>query len=342
MARDGVTLTITGTTVTSLLSVLDGILLEIITPFWHIAVAYGLDPKYSFYGIIGTSVPYPSFYSILFGTDYFIIFDLAVTTAALVFLAMNLVSDGERTNRLVVRILMATVIPVFAFQIISLFIYSSGYVFSLLWNNLGVNWNAGLSNLNSITSFNSALSGSSTYLNAMEFFFLGGFFLATSSLIIALELRQAVLIVLTVVLPAISILFAFPGLSEYAKRFWKLFFETAVFPFITLIALYFAVRLQNNFPLQLGFMVLAGSAPVIVFSSTRLFSAGTTIGIVNGLSMERTAGRIGSLIEGGSSVSSHLGSGNPAPAKPVSIGAGNALVNWTDLYNGEFTLGSGD
>lgn len=336
MARDGLILAITASVISSLLSVLDGIMLEIITPFWYIAIHYGMNPQYSFYGIVGSAIPYPSFYSILFGSSYFIIFDLAVTLAALVFLAMNTFSNAERTSRLALRIALATLLPIFAFQIVSLFMYSSGYLFAILWNNLGVNWNTGLTNLNSISSFESAVSGSNPYLDVMEFFFLSGYFLATAALIVTLELRQAVLIVLTVLLPAVSVLFAFPGLNDYAKRLWKLFFETAMFPFITLVALYFAVRVQSNFPLQIGFLILAGSSPLLIVSAFRVFSAGSTLGIVSGLSLERTTERAGSLVEGASMAAGYLGQGSSTIGNSRQGGYANSPINWDDLYKREF------
>ena len=329
-------LAITGGIVASFLSVIDGILLEIIAPFWYVAINYGLNPQYSFYGIVGSSTPYPSFFSVIFGSDYFIIFDLAAASAAIAFLIMNAFYGGERTTKFVLRIAVATMLPVFALQIMSLFLYATGYIFGSLWTGLGVNWNQGLSSINSISTFDSAIAGTNPYLDVIEFFFLSGYFLATASLIIVLELRQAILIVLTVLLPAASVLFAVPGLSDYAKKLWKLFFETASFPFITILALYFAIKMQDNFPLQIGFLMLAGSSPFLIVSAFRVFTAGSVMGVVNGLSLERMVGRASSAAAHGSAVAGRALGNEITSSIPGSHRIEAAPVTWPELYKKEY------
>jgi len=226
---------------------------------------------------------------------------------------------------------LAVLLPLFTIQVLAVIMYASGSGFSYIWNNAGVNWTGGLSYTSSIDSISQASGTAPSFLSIMQFFFLSGYFLATTSLIITLELRQALLIVLSIMLPIFSILFAIPKIDEYARRMWKLFLETAVFPFFTIVAVYFAIESSGNFLLQLAFVVFAASSPFVIVSSFRIFSSSSLLGIASGVSAEETIGRIEGTAAGIASLDVPHALGSAAGINPAFTGSGRG-IDWSEIY----------
>ncbi len=295
---------------------------------------YGLSPNYSFFSIVGGSPAYYAIYNLVFGASYFIITEIALIAMATAFLAINSVWGPINRLNLLIRMSLAVLLPLFTIQVLAVIMYISGSGFSYIWYNAGVNWTSGLVYASSMSSISQVSGAAPSYLSIMQFFFLSGYFLATTSLIVTLELRQALLIVLSIMLPIFSVLFAIPKIDEYAKRMWKLFIEAAIFPFFTIVAVYFAIESSGNFLLQLAFLIFAASSPFVIVSSFRIFSSSSLLGLANGISMQDTIGRVEGTAAGiasldvagtlGSSMGMHL---------PLS-GSGRG-IDWSDLYRKE-------
>ena len=292
---------------------------------------YGLNPSYSFFSIIGGSPAYYAIYNLVFASSYFIITEMALIAMATAFLAINSLWGPINRLNILIRMSLAVVLPLFTIQILAVIMYISGSGFSFIWNNAGVNWSYGLAYTSSMSSISQISGAAPSYLSIMQFFFLSGYFLATTSLIVTLELRQALLIVLSILLPVFSILFAMPKVDEYAKRMWKLFIETAVFPFFTIIAVYFAIESSGNFLLQLAFLIFAASSPFVIVSSFRIFSSSSLLGLANGISMQDTIGRIQGTASGIASldIAGTLGSATGMHLPLAGSGRG---IDWSELY----------
>jgi len=292
---------------------------------------YGLNPTYSFFSIIGGSPAYFAIYNLVFGASYLIITEIALIVMATAFLSINSVWGPINRLNILIRMSLAVVLPLFTIQVLAVIMYVTGSGFSFIWNNAGINWSTALAYTSSMSSISQVSGAAPSYLSIMQFFFLSGYFLATTSLIVTLELRQALLIVLSILLPVFSILFAIPKVDEYAKRMWKLFIETAIFPFFTIIAVYFAIESSGNFLLQLAFLIFAASSPFVIVSSFRIFSSSSLLGLANGISMQDTIGRIEGTASGIASldVAGTLGSVS-GMHMPVS-GSGRG-IDWNELY----------
>ncbi|MGC8514812.1 MAG: hypothetical protein ACP5OC_01585 [Thermoplasmata archaeon] len=292
---------------------------------------YGLNPSYSFFSIIGGSPAYFAIYNLVFGASYFIITEIALIVMATAFLAINSAWGPINRLNILIRMSLAVVLPLFTIQVLAVIMYISGSGFSFIWNNAGVNWSSGLLYASSMTSISQVSGAAPSYLSVMEFFFLSGYFLATTSLIVTLELRQALLIVLSILLPVFSILFAIPRVDEYAKRMWKLFVETAVFPFFTIIAVYFAIESSGNFLLQLAFLIFAASSPFVIVSSFRIFSSSSLLGLANGISMQDTISRVQGTATGIASLDVAGTIGSAAGMHMPVSGSGKG-IDWSELY----------
>ncbi|MFI5419292.1 MAG: hypothetical protein ACHQ2Y_10455, partial [Candidatus Lutacidiplasmatales archaeon] len=79
-------------------------------------------------------------------------------------------------------------------------------------------------------------------------------------LAIAIALRDALLGVLIVLLPVLTLLWPIPSLAPLAKRAWKLFAEAAFLPLVTVIPLELAVGTPSIL-LVLGYLTVALAAP---------------------------------------------------------------------------------
>lgn len=317
---------------------MDDAYLAIISPFWSLAVNYGLNPNFSFYSIIGTNNAYVNIYNLVFGSFYFILVELLLLLGIIAFMIMNSLLGPVNRNTFIIRLGIGAILPIFTLQILSLFLTASGDAFLSIWDGAGINWNSGLTLVNFSAGLQSASGVNTTYLPVMEFFFLSGYFLSIVSLIIALELRQALLIVLSIAIPIFSITFVVPKLDQYAVRLWKLFFEAALFPFFTIIGVYFAIEYSGEFLLQLAFLIFAGSSPFVIVTAFRIFSSGSFLGIVNGLSLENSIGRaanIGSSVAGMDVLRTGLSVAGVNPATAMN-GPKDGGINWQEIYNRDF------
>ena len=322
----------------SLFSLVDDAYLAIISPFWNLAVNYGLNPDYSFYSIIGTNSAYVNIYNLVFASFYFILAEILILGGIIAFMITNPFLGPVNRNTFIIRLGIGAILPLFALQVLSLFLNFSGDAFLSIWNGAGINWSSGLSLVNLGSGLQSISGVNSTYLPVMEFFFLSGYFLSIVSLIITLELRQALLIVLSIAIPIFSITFVIPKLDQYAMRLWKLFFEAALFPFFTIIGVYFAIEYSGVFLLQLAFLIFAGSSPFVIVSAFRIFSSGSFLGIVNGLSLENSIGRaanIGSSVASMDALRTGLSVAGINPSVAIS-GSKNGGINWQEIYNRDF------
>ncbi len=312
---------------------IDEAYIAILTPFWYIAMHYGLNPKYSFFQIINGSTAYASIYGLLFHSFYFLLVEFALVGIALSFLIMNSIFGPTKNFNLAIRVSIAVILPIFTLQLLSVFLDATGTAFDYIWSNAGINWSTGLLYSVNIAGSIQASSGNA-YLPIIQFFFLSGYFLSISMLIITLELRQAIMIVLSILLPIISVFIAVPKLDEYTKRLWRLFIEVSVFPFITILAVYFAIAGSTNSPLQLAFLVMAAMSPLVLAGSVRLFTSGSLLGIANAVSVEETVSRASGVAAG---LANHDFGGTAASLTGMQRGSylqreDRSGIDWSRIY----------
>ncbi len=273
--------------IVSVITLIDHAYIYLISAFWYIATDYGLNPVYSFLQADFANASFTSLFSIFTGF-YAQIVAIAVLASSMVFLFENSFFESVAAKNYVVRLFISIALIVFSFDIMKFILYILSQIFSAVWNGAGINWYS----LSSIVGANygipSSLNLSSAENYLVEFFLLSALFLSVSTLFGILMIREAILLVLVVVLPFLSLLFLIPRLDSYTMKFWALFLQMSILPFIILVPLYLASLFPYDFPLQLALITAAGLMPVLFVTSSRIFSFGSIYSLLDSLNFQRT------------------------------------------------------
>lgn len=321
----------------ALVRIIDETLFSSAGGLWYLTVKYGLSPGYAFLGNFVSSPGFLSVYSFFFNGFYVGIMSLVLIIASLYFLARNSAGLGVSLSNSAMRALFAMAISLFSFDICTTLLYYVGQTYSAVWMKIGTDWYA--------LSPAAGLGGSQgipqvTSSTVLSFFFLSSYYIATGSLLSVMEVRQAILLVLIVILPIFSTLFIIPQAEKVPLAMWTLFAEMLVVPFLVLICIAIAEVFPENPLLQIALIMVASSSPFLMRNSYRIMYGagmmGTFSGLMAGMSSMRY-GVAGTVADTARRYGSGLTLSFKGTSGPVDVKESDDFrVDWGELFRREF------
>lgn len=319
--------------IVSLISLIDQAYKYLISAFWYISVQYGLKPGYAFIQTEFANTGFTSLFSAFTGI-YAQIIAIGLLVSALFFLFENSFMQSVASRDYLVRIAVSIALVVFSFDLMRGILYVGYRFFEIAWNGSGVNWYSLSSVVNTNYSFLNNLNYTAAENSLVEFFLLSSLFVSVGTLFGVLMIREAILLVLMVALPFISVLTLISKFDSYTMRFWSLFFQLSVLPFFVIIPLYLASLFPDNFPLQLSLITGAALMPVLFVSSTRIFSLGSLYSLLDSMSFQRSMSRL--PLPQLQDLTHFGGMGGQAGENTgPALGAGGT-VDWSKVYSKDF------
>lgn len=319
--------------IVSLITLADHAYVYIISAFWYIAADYGMQPNYAFLQYEFSTDSFTSLFS-LFTGFYAQIVAIAVLISSMFFLVENSLFESVAARNYAIRIALSVSLLIFSFDIIRGVLYAGNSLFTTIWNGTGVNWYSLSSVMNTHFSFLTNVTLTSTENAIVEFFLMSSLFIAVGTLFGVLMIREAVLLIVIIVLPFFSLLSLIPRLDSYTVRFWALFVQLSILPFFIIVPLYLASLFPSDFPLQLSLISAASIIPVMFVTSSRIFSIGSLYSLLDSFSFQRTLSDLplpqySDLLTG-----STRGAGNATSSFDAVSPKGT--VNWSKLYSKDF------
>lgn len=243
-----------------------------------------------------------SLYNDLYSSIFIKIIQITVLLFSISIIAINSLGYPVSPIRGLYRIATALTISVFSLEIAQLIIFLSYELFNFLWSGQNIDWYNLFSVTNEVKQIQSSFSMGNSGNQVIDFLFLSGYFLSTLSLLAMLEIRQALILFLVIVLPFFSIMISFKSTERFAIMGWKLLIQISVIPFFVLIVLSISHLIIANFLLQLALLSLASIIPLLFVSSPSIFQTGALSSIAGALSLESIGNRIIGYSSGASNV----------------------------------------
>lgn len=317
----------------SLVSIVDQAYKYLISAFWYISVQYGLKPGYAFIQTEFGNAGFTSLFSAFTGL-YAQVIAIGLLVSALFFLFENSFMRAVASRDYLVRIAVSVALVVFSFDIMRAVLYVGYKLYEIPWNDAGINWYSLSSVVNTNYAFLNTLNYTATENELVEFFLLSSLFVSVGTLFGVLMIREAILLVLMVALPFISVLTLISKFDSYTTRFWSLFFQLSVLPFFVIIPLYLASLFPANFPLQLSLVTGAALMPVLFVSATRIFSLGSLYSLLDSMSFQRSMERLPLP-----ALQDIVQPGNPGSRQSGNAGFemnAGGTVDWSKVYSRDF------
>ncbi len=319
--------------VIAFISLIDHAYIYLISAFWYISTEYGLRPQYAFIQAEFGNLKFSSLFSVFTGF-YAQIVAIGLLASSLIFLFENSFMESTGARNYLVRIAVAMSLVVFSFDIMKAVLYMSDSLFTIIWNGSGINWFSLSSVVNTNYSFLGTLNLSAGENELVEFFLLSSLFVSIGTLFGILMIREALLLVLVIALPFLSVLLLVPRFDSYTMRFWSLFIQLSVLPFFIIIPLYLASLFPGNFPLQLSLITGASLMPLLFVTSTRIFSIGSLYSLLDSLNFQRSLNRL--PVPQLDDLASFSFSRNNTGGLPGTELSGNGTVDWSKVYSKDF------
>lgn len=331
-----------------LISVINSAYLTLVSLFWYYCVKYGLSPEYAYTMIIDPPGRFLNLYSYILGSVYSAVLEVVLVVATLLLIAKNSVGHYSSFVSSILRYAVSAALVIFSYRIADIILELSRYSYNYLWNYGKIDWYSIFSSLNTISWGSSQVGGLHPQGSLIEFIFLSGYFTSTLMLLLTLMIREALLYFLILVLPVFSVLITFKATQDLAIRLWKLFVETSLLPVFIMLALLSANIFSGYYLLQLAFLALASSMPILLAGGSRIFGASS-------LSSVFTMGSVGRIAESGASLAGRYagaenlgihkitaaaalpfggtGKGSGGPVRTSGNKATN--INWTKMMDDE-------
>ncbi len=329
-----------------ILSFFNGAYIASASLLWDIVVKYGLSPHYAYLMLIQGNSGIGLFYTFLTSRIYIFGAGLTIIALSVYMLASNSLGKGMTLEISLVRYMLALTVSLFSLQICRVILSAAFTAFSVIWYGSGTEWYSLLSVLNYGQQVQGVTGSASSILT---FLFLSALFFSIIALMGTLELRQAILIFLMLVLPAFSLFFAFQKTEKYAASMWKMFAELSFLPFFVLVVLEAMSYFQSDFILQLAFLFLSSALPLILMSNSRIFYSSILGSMFQGFSAENVVGKtsgisgaISSLTGGNGALSAlsamtgfRLSNEMKGSGGPYSIS--ESPLDWSKVYASEMS-----
>ncbi len=309
---------------------------------WYVTVKYGLSPGYAYLGSELSAHGYLRIYNFFFNTFVSEIVYLVMILAALYLLFRNSVGEPAPSIPTLARLFFSFSLAIFAFTVcIDLMRYTDS-IYTYTWNGLDTDWYALMPLGSSSNATGIQDLGSTTVISLL---FITSYFVATGSLLSMLEIRQAIILVLMVILPVSSLLLALPFTEKIAAGMWKLFAEMTVVPFIVLICIAIAESVHGDPLLQIALILLASGSPFLLHNGSRiLYGAGimgSFTGLMAGMGSMRY-GITGQVAGISSALKPSLGVAIKGGRGPIDTNKqGEFTINWREVFRDSFR-GSGE
>lgn len=316
----------------SLISIIDHAYIYLISAFWYIATYYGLNPKFAFIQYEFANAKFNSLFTVFTGI-YAQVIAIGLLVSAVVFLFQNSFFRSENARNYTVRVAIAAALVIFSFDLIRAILYLSYSIFNVIWQGSGINWYSLPSVLNTNYSFLTGQNLSASINGLVEFFLLSSLFVSVGTLFGLLMIREAIILVLVVALPFLSVLTLVPKIDSYAIRFWSLLIQLSVLPFFMIIPIYLSSLFPGNFPLQLALITGATLMPVLFVTSTRIFSLGSLFSLLDSMNFQRTFNRM--PLPGMENLSP-ANSMNKEQRSQTNLFGNSGSVNWSNVYSKKF------
>ncbi|MCL4307631.1 MAG: hypothetical protein M1138_01700 [Candidatus Thermoplasmatota archaeon] len=318
---------------------------------WNVVVTYGLAPKYAYEMLIEGNTGILQFYGFLTSSIYVYAAGLAIIILSIYMLVSNSLGSPTSPANLMIRYLLALTVSLFSIQICRVILSASFAAFSVVWNGSGTDWY----NLTGILDYGSQVQGpAGSASSIITFLFLSALFFSIIALLGTLEIRQAILIFMILVLPLFSIMFAFQKTEKYAVAMWKMFAELSILPFFVLVVLEAMSFFQGDFPLQLALLFLSSALPLILMSNSRIFYSSILGSMFEGISAENVASRV-SGFSGAFSAVTKAGDATSALSSLTGFRLSHEMkglsgpytspetpLDWSKVYASELAYRSGD
>lgn len=256
-----------------LIAIINSAYLALVSLFWYYCVKYGLSPTYAFYIIIDPPSRFLDLYYFILNSTYSTVLELALVAGTVFLIAKNSLGIGSGVLNLLVRFSISFLLAAFSYDIAKIILELTSFVYSYLWNYGHIDWYNIFSSLNSINWAGIQGIGNSQHGTILEFLFLSGYFISTLALLGTLMIREALLFFLILILPIFSVLVIFGSTQELAINMWRFFIEGSVLPIFIMIALIAANIFSGYYLLQLAFLSIASSMPILINGGLKIFNS---------------------------------------------------------------------
>lgn len=314
----------------SLIALLDRAYLYIISAFWSLSAKYGLSPGFAFAMNEFSNEKFTELINDITGF-YPQLVALAMTISSIIFLFENSFVVTEEWKHHLIRSFLVFSLLIFSFDIIRGILYTENMLYTEIWNKSGLQWNYLINIVGNHFNLGVNLNLSQNENNLVEFFLLTALFSSVGTLFGVLMLRIAILLILVVILPFLTVLLFVRRMDNYALRFWYMFIQLSVIPFLALIPLYLAAITYGDFPLQLALIASAALLPVLFITSSRVFSVGSFISLLDAFSFQRFI--YDSPVPQINSIVGNLQFDNGDKGDTGGLISSNGIVDWSRVYS---------
>ncbi len=268
--------------------------------FWYNTISYGLSPSNAFLIPDLKNQSFLNLYNMLFKTAFLPISAVAIIASSLAVLFYNSFYKPLNPGYNLMKLVAAISIAALSLMIVESVLMELQQGFDYLFKNIGVNWYSFYNFSGGFSKFSVSHPIGSANQEILQFLVLSAYFIAVISLFGVLMMRQALMILMILILPFTTILFSLNIGKKYAKIVWEFIAEMMVYPFLVLLSLYMAYIFSSNIPLQLAFLFVPIVVPTILFFSGRGLTSLPLLSFVGGLTM-------GTVVSRGIGLTSGLG-----------------------------------
>ncbi len=266
--------------------------------FWYNAISYGLSPGNAFLLPDLGNKSFLNLYNLMLNSAFLPASAIIIIVASLGVLFYNSfyrpMNPAYNLMKWVVSISIAAV----SLLIVENVLFVLQGCFDYLFRNMGVNWYSFYSFSGGFSTFLASNPVGSADQGILQFLALSAYFIAVVSLFGMLMMRQALMILMILILPFSTILYSLDIGKKYAKIVWEFIAEMMVYPFLVLLSLYMAYIFSGNVPLQLAFLFVPIVIPAILFFSGRGVTSLPMLSFFGGLTMGAVVSRATALSSG--------------------------------------------
>jgi len=259
--------------------------------FWYNTVSYGLSPGNAFLLPELNKTSFINLYSMLFNSAFLPLAMVMIILSSLGVLFYNSfyrpLNPGYNLMKWIVTVSIASL----SLLIVETVLLELQGAFDYLFRNMGINWYSFYNFSGGFSSFSSSHLLGSDNQELLQFLVMSAYFIAVVSIFGVLMMRQALMIIMILILPFSTVLYSFNFGRKYAKIVWEFIAEMMIYPFFVLLSLYLAYIFSSDMSLQLAFLFVPTVLPAILFFSGKGLTSLPLMSFVGGLTMGAVASR---------------------------------------------------
>lgn len=277
-----------------LIKAITSIYLPLLSIMWDSTLKYALLPASAFPTESISNSQFLSLYAYIYRGSIPILVSIAIAGAALLIVSPIGISKNNEIRGFYVRFPVSIIVAVSSLLIFTALFQFLGLVYGILFSHAGTSISS-FSSVTGITLISSDTGSLSLLSTVFRFILLSAYFLAIGSILSILIFRQALLLVLVILMPFLTIISIMDVGRKYAIRGWELTIELTLFQFAALLSIMLAGIFRSDVPLNLAFLFLPSVLPGYLLLSGRGLSSTPILGFIGGMTLGSSTARVGGM-----------------------------------------------